>query len=235
MDEHLPFDDKAFSGQLPLFPLPNVVLLPGGLMSLHVFEERYRIMVREALEGERLIGMAILKPGYEANYGGKPEIYDYACLGEITKEQELPGGRFLITLRGLRRARILREAAEDAANKPYRIAEVKIPRDLPGTLEVELLRLRQLIAQTAIRLPDTKLPSNRELRQLLTAPPEVVANALYFDLVAAVSPLEIDERRRVLEGDTLCERAHIIIASLTRTIIESRPASFSSELSPSQN
>ena len=63
MELHL--DPTSFSGSVPLFPLPGTVLLPGGLLPLHVFEERYREMLRDALAGERLIGMAFLLPGYE--------------------------------------------------------------------------------------------------------------------------------------------------------------------------
>ena len=51
--------------EIPIFPLPNVVLFPAALLPLHIFEPRYRTMVGDALEGERLIGMVMLRPGWE--------------------------------------------------------------------------------------------------------------------------------------------------------------------------
>ena len=69
---------------IPLFPLPNVVLFPGVFLPLHIFEPRYRTMTEEALDGDRLIGMVLLKPGYEAEYEGRPPIYPIGCSGLIT-------------------------------------------------------------------------------------------------------------------------------------------------------
>ena len=58
---------KDFSGLAPIFPLPNVVLFPNALLPLHIFEPRYRQMTADALEGERLIAMALLRPGWESS------------------------------------------------------------------------------------------------------------------------------------------------------------------------
>jgi len=66
-----------FSDLLPLFPLPNVVLFPGVFLPLHIFEPRYKEMVADALAGDRIIGMALLRPGWEADYEGRPPIYPY--------------------------------------------------------------------------------------------------------------------------------------------------------------
>lgn len=215
MDEHLPFDAKAFSGELPLFPLPNVVLLPGGLLSLHVFEPRYREMVRDVLAGERMIGMAILKPGYEKEYEKNPSVFPHACLGEITSERELPDGRWLITLRGMRRVLI---QGEDHS-RSYRVGSVTVIDDVRGTLPEELSRLRQLVAELAVRVPDTKMSNASELRRLLAAGEEVVGSGLYIDLVAAVTPIELHERLAILQAPTICERAHELVSGLVRLIM----------------
>ena len=60
---------------IPIFPLPNAVLFPGVFLPLHIFEPRYRAMVADALEGDRLIGMMLLKPGWESDYEGRPPVY----------------------------------------------------------------------------------------------------------------------------------------------------------------
>jgi uncharacterized protein len=59
---------------IPLFPLPNVVLFPNVFLPLHIFEQRYRAMVSDALAGDRIIGMVLLQPGYEADYVRQPPI-----------------------------------------------------------------------------------------------------------------------------------------------------------------
>ncbi|HEV2063562.1 MAG TPA: LON peptidase substrate-binding domain-containing protein [Thermoanaerobaculia bacterium] len=106
--------------RLPLFPLPGVVLLPGTLLPLHVFEPRYSAMVTDALAGDRLIGMAMLKPGWE-NAAEPPPIYAVGGAGEIVESEDLEDGRFNIVLEGRFRYRVLDEAAPG----PYRLARVE--------------------------------------------------------------------------------------------------------------
>jgi Lon protease-like protein len=86
---------------VPLFPLPNVVLFPRMLLPLHVFEPRYRAMVRDALRGPRLIGMVLLRGAWQADYAGRPPIFTTGTVGQIVHVEELPDGRFDIVLRGL--------------------------------------------------------------------------------------------------------------------------------------
>lgn len=94
---------------LPLFPLPNVVLFPSVFLPLHIFEARYRQMLRDALAGDRMIGMALLKPGFEADYEGRPPIYEVGCAGLITHAERLPDGRYNIILRGIDKFRLVGE------------------------------------------------------------------------------------------------------------------------------
>ena len=122
----------AFPGQLkvdvallPLFPLPNVVLFPGVLLPLHIFEPRYRALVADALDGDRRIGMVLLQPGWEADYDGRPPIFPIGCSGVIVHSVRLEDGRFNIVLRGLDRVRIL---TEDHA-QPYRRATIELMPD----------------------------------------------------------------------------------------------------------
>src|SRR5262245_6549171 len=90
-------------------PLTNRVPLPHVMQPLHIFEARYRQMTEDALAGDRLIAMALLRPGWEANYADRPDIHRVACLGRIVAEQRLDDGRFNILLRGLSRIRIIEE------------------------------------------------------------------------------------------------------------------------------
>jgi Lon protease-like protein len=87
--------------EIPLFPLPNVVLFPKTLRPLHIFEPRYRKMVEAALEGEHLIGMILLKEGWEDQYEQTPPIERRGTLGKIVQSNKLPDGRYYVTLLGI--------------------------------------------------------------------------------------------------------------------------------------
>ncbi len=89
---------------LPIFPLPDVLLLPGGQLPLNIFEPRYLAMVRDALAGERLIGM--VQPCAPAEDIGAADVYGIGCAGRITAFSETPDGRNLITLTGIIRFQI---------------------------------------------------------------------------------------------------------------------------------
>src|ERR1700704_1541542 len=109
------------SDLLPLFPLPNVVLFPNVFLPLHIFEPRYREMVADALASDRMIGMVLLKPGWQHAYEGRPPVYPIGCSGVITHVERLEDGRYNIVLRGVERFRIL----EEDHGLPYRRASVE--------------------------------------------------------------------------------------------------------------
>src|SRR5438309_10548348 len=95
------------SDLLPLFPLPNVVLFPNVFLPLHIFEPRYREMVADAIGSDRLIGMVLLRPGWESNQDGRPPVYPIGCSGLITHVERVPDGRYNIVLRGVERFRFV--------------------------------------------------------------------------------------------------------------------------------
>ena len=96
---------------IPIFPLPNVVLFPNVFLALHIFEPRYRQMFTDALAGNRMIGMVLLQPGYQADYDGQPPVYTTGCSGMITHSERLEDGRYNVVLRGLEKFTIAREEA----------------------------------------------------------------------------------------------------------------------------
>ena len=122
---------QNFSGVIPLFPLATVVFFPNTLLPLHVFEPRYRQMVKDIIDGERIIGMVLLKPGWEKSYEGNPEIYSVVGMGRIVNSEPLDDGRFNIVLYGLKRVKII-DIVKDI---PYRLARVEILEDVHGTNE----------------------------------------------------------------------------------------------------
>ena len=110
---------------IPVFPLPNVVLFPHVSLGLHIFEPRYRRMVEDALASDRLIAMALLREGWERDYYGSPPVHPVACAGVIEEYHRLPDARLNIRLRGL--SRIALGAFASAA--PYRVAEFQVLSD----------------------------------------------------------------------------------------------------------
>src|SRR5207253_1884878 len=103
------------SDLLPLFPLPNVVLFPNVFLPLHIFEPRYREMVADAIASDRMIGIVLLRPGWNVDRGqgpvsldeaGRAPVYPIGCSGLITHVEQLADGRYNIVLRGLERFRI---------------------------------------------------------------------------------------------------------------------------------
>lgn len=104
---------------LAIFPLPNAVLLPGGVLPLHVFEPRYRELTRDCLAGSKQMAIALLQPGYEASYFERPAIHPVCGLGSIICSEELPDGRFHLLLRGVGRVRVEQELPPNGHN--YRV------------------------------------------------------------------------------------------------------------------
>jgi len=109
------------SDLVALFPLPNVVLFPDVDLPLHVFEPRYRAMVGDAMNGDRRIGMVLLRADWRRDDQGSPTIFPLGCLGGIEKFELLADGRSNLLLQGLRRF----EVVEEIGGKPYRQARVR--------------------------------------------------------------------------------------------------------------
>ena len=125
--------------QIPIFPLPDVVLFPQTMLPLHIFEPRYRQMVQECLAGDKRLAMGLLKPGWEKDYYGRPPMHAIAGAGEIVQHEELPDGRFNILVRGTMRIGITSELPPDL---PYRIVRAKPLADRYSDEKPDALALR---------------------------------------------------------------------------------------------
>jgi len=133
---------ETFSGIVKLFPLPNLVLFPGIIQPLHIFELRYRRLMEDALASDRLITMALIR-GDQAPSGQPPRLHPTVCIGRILTHTRLEDGRFNLLLIGVRRARLVREVLTDL---PYRLAEVNlIEEQLPSDLATALSTREELV------------------------------------------------------------------------------------------
>lgn len=134
---------------IPIFPLPSVVLFPHVFLPLHIFEPRYRQMVADALSGDRLIGMTLLRPGYESDYEGQPPIYATGCTGLITHFERLEDGRFNLILRGLDKFKVLGEE-DPGGNRLYRRALVNMIDESLGDHDRDTLRSERRRLESAL-------------------------------------------------------------------------------------
>ena len=196
---------------IPLFPLPNVVLFPHVCLPLHIFEPRYREMAADALTGDRIIGMVLLRPGWEGHYEGRPAIYDVGCAGLITHAEKLEDGRYNLVLRGMEKFRVLREDSQ----RSYRRAEVQAIHEALNESDRDVMRGERrrleslLVPQPQGRGADPKMPPSM--------PDEELVNALaqYLDL-------EVVEKQALLERDGLVKRCQSLIELLEMKVITSR-------------
>jgi len=183
---------KDFGGVARLFPLPDVVLFPQVMLPLHIFEPRYRSMTAHALAGDRLIAMALLRPGWEADYEGHPPLHEVACLGEIVADQRLTDGRYNIVLRGLSRARIVAELAPVAS---YRSARLDLcQEDEAIAPDYEAACRKRLAAIVPGQLTSLGVAAD-EVSQLLDAG---LPLGVLTDLFGFALPLSVESKQELL-------------------------------------
>ena len=193
---------------LPIFPLPNVVLFPNVFLPLHIFEPRYRDMVATALQEDRIIGMVLLRPGWEGQYEGRPPVYPIGCAGLITHAERLPDGRFNIVLQGLEKFRIV----EEDDSQSYRLARVDSIEETMREHDREQMRVARrrlealLVPQPKGRGADPKVPPSMGDEDLVNA-------------LAQYLELEPVEKQALLERNGLLARCHSLIELLEMKVI----------------
>jgi len=183
--------------RVPVFPLAGALLFPRGQLPLHIFEPRYRAMVRDALASDRLIAMVQPKDGDDP-----PALFEIGCLGRIGTCDELDDGRFNLVLEGLSRFRIAREAEVDT---PYR----QIDADRGGFHEEEdqVLGIAQRadVEREARRYADA-LGYMVEWESVSRLDDEMLVNG-----IAQIAPLDVGSKQALLEAADLAERADLLV------------------------
>jgi Lon protease-like protein len=189
---------------IPVFPLPGALLLPRGQMPLNIFEPRYLAMIDEALKGDRVIGM--IQP--DADGGGTPlvpRLYPVGCAGRITQFAETGDGRYLITLVGIGRFRVVEEFPATTPYRQCRVDFAPFASDFvarAGENEVDragvLKALHDFVAAADVRV---------DWEGIDKAPNEALVNALCM-----MSPFGPREKQALLEAADLKTRAEMLIA-----------------------
>jgi len=197
-----------FDGQARLFPLPNLVLFPQVIQPLHVFEARYKELTADALASDRLIAMALLQPGWEADYGGKPALYDVACLGRIVADQRQDDGRYNLLLRGVARIRIL---SEIESGRSYRTARVEILNDLLTAPPHAQHHLRGALRQESQKWMAKPAELSEQWQRLLDS--DLSLSAL-CDIVSFAVPLETQVKQQLLAELDVERRVRFLLDQL---------------------
>ncbi|OPZ07582.1 MAG: Lon protease 2 [candidate division BRC1 bacterium ADurb.BinA292] len=199
---------------IPIFPLPNVTFFANTLLPLHIFEPRYRTMVHNALCGDRLIGVTLLKEGWQNDYFGRPPICKTFGVGKIIDSEQLDDGRFNIVLEGLYRVRLI----EEFPTRPYRTGRVQVFQEMHiDDIRAEISRLMKEL-QILTRRLSRLLPASRELIQAAWAAhphPLVVANHLASSLV--IDPYD---RQSILEQNDPIRRLNLILIQIRNILLQ---------------
>jgi uncharacterized protein len=197
--------DQALQ-RMPLFPLPDVVLLPHALLGLHVFEERYRALVRDILTGARLLAVGLFAADARET-DARPPVRPIVGVGEVVMAHELPDGRFNLVVRGRARVHIDEELASD---RPYRLVAATALPDFEIADAAEIADADQVLRALIGRLADS-IPDGSELLQVVAAqetPAELV------DGVAAALIADAGLRQRLLETRDLSKRLERVSAEV---------------------
>lgn len=190
------FGEFASGDILPIFPLPDVVLFPEGILPLHIFEPRYKEMVVDSLTGEKLICITLLKDGWQKNYYDSPVVYRVGCVGKIIRGEKLKDGKYDIVLKGLQRVKI----EEIKSVELYRKAKMTIVEDKEtedGDKELEMV-LDNLYFKSTLR--------DDELEEIRKAGLSKLMNMVSFIL-----PLHVTEKQQLLEELNVIKRARKLI------------------------
>ena len=193
--------------QLPrtiaVFPLAGALLLPGGQMPLNIFEPRYLQMIDDAMRGDRIIAMC--QPRFDVPESNNPRfpLCDVGCLGRITSLAETGDGRYVLTLQGICRFRVVEELS---ATTPYRQITIKpFAADLEDNSEGEEVDREALLTSFRAYLDANGMEADWD--SVSRASNETLVNAL-----SMMAPYGPAEKQALLEAPDLRTRAETLIA-----------------------
>lgn len=200
---------EALPETLPIFPLPGVLLLPGGQLPLNIFEPRYLAMTQDALGSDRLIGM--VQPEDPEDQGPKPDVYKTGCAGRMTAFSETSDGRYLITLTGLCRFGITRELPITPTG--YRRVAASYGRyrlDLEDASGKAVDRDR---LTAAVRSYLARYDIAADWEAIESAADETLVTSL-----AMICPFRPNEKQALLESPDLAGRAELLTSLLEMAV-----------------
>ncbi len=190
---------------VPVFPLDNALLLPGGRLPLNIFEPRYLTMVDDALAHHRLIGM--IQPRDANSPAPKPEVYTTGCVGRITTFSEQANGRYGITLTGICRFEAVEELNTVTPYRQFTVDFSGFAGDLGPSSDEHMIDREALTTNLKAYLEKFELQADWDT--INQAPLEALVNSL-----SMICPFASREKQALLEAQGLGERAETLISLL---------------------
>ncbi|MDQ6434135.1 LON peptidase substrate-binding domain-containing protein [Mesorhizobium sp. LHD-90] len=194
---------------IPVFPLPEALLLPGGRMPLNIFEPRYLQLVDDAMRGDRVVGM--MQPALDGSkrHDDEPELCEVGCMGRIISLSETGDGRYLISLQGICRYRILQELTVRTPFRQCRIApfvgDLEEDRGAGEVNRPALLKAFRAYLQANDLEADWESVSRAD-------------NTMLVNALSMMAPYGAAEKQALLEAPDLKTRADTLIAITEMTL-----------------
>jgi hypothetical protein len=188
-------------GIIPVFPLPGALLLPRGHMPLNIFEPRYLAMIDHALAGDRLIGMVQPNPD-KGDLGG---LYGVGCAGRITQFAETGDGRYIVSLTGVARFRLMPEVDASTPFLQYSVDWTPFTADYEPKSGEDAVDRKAVIE--ALRRFSEENSVEVDWDSVKGAANEALVNALCM-----MSPYGVREKQALLEAPDLKSRGDMLVA-----------------------
>jgi uncharacterized protein len=211
-------DDKVHAAlsQLKVFPLPAGVLRPGMGMGLHVFEPRYKVLVRDALASDGVLSVPMLAPGWEPDYHGRPLLKPLGGVGVIERHERMLDGRYNLLVRGLARIHIVDEHLQV---KPYREVRAELVEETPTADALPGDTLRRMLLEVCQRIPKaTAAAVAREAAKIRD--PGRLCDAVAVALIDDARVLQ-----SVLEALDVRQRVQLLVSELGHFLLKQRETS----------
>jgi Lon protease-like protein len=202
--------DNDALASLAIFPLPDAVLLPGSVLPLHVFEQRYRDMMGDVLDGDPVLAIARLRPGYEHDYQGRPPVFATAGVGRVVSHDLLEDGRYNILVQGLGRVRIENELPPQES---YRRVRARLLTDDTSRRPDEVIATHTQLLALCERVADSLGDTGEQLRELLQTTDTPAECA---DVIGAALLTSPDARQDLLEALDPADRLDAVVQHVAR-------------------
>jgi ATP-dependent Lon protease len=189
--------------EIPLFPLPNLVLFPHIVVPLHIFEERYKLMINGCIEGDEVFGLVMLRAG--ADDENEETIHRVGVTARIVEVERLDEGRMNILCEGERRFRIYRLTHQN----PFWKGAVDFMEDDERNATEALYEQVAELYRSVVNL-SAKLSGSQEAELVL---PDSATDLSY--MVSYVLDIDSEEKQKLLEMDSTAERLRMLLAHLT--------------------
>jgi Lon protease-like protein len=224
MNDDVELSEEALA-DLPIFPLPRAVLLPGSLIALHIFEPRYRRMIERCLEGHRLLAIAQLDEARGPDPEGRPAVLPLGGVGAIRSAARLPDGRFNVVLEGLARVTLDDELPR---TEPFRRVRARLRGDRAPADPARTAAVAASLRGLALRAATAREQDDGGLAEQLG---EAMEPGRLADVVASALLEDARERQQVLELAAVDERVERV-AGAVGALLLSAPARARTEGAP---